>query len=82
MGLKPSQIDLQIERIDVAAMPAGGERRLREAITRELARLANGTGDRSPRPERRGGRDGAAKSTIEEQLASQVHAEVARKVKA
>jgi hypothetical protein len=31
-------LEIHIDRIDLAAMPGGGERRLREAVARELAR--------------------------------------------
>ena len=39
MGMSKRGFDIHIDRIALAAMPAGGERRLREAVADELARL-------------------------------------------
>jgi hypothetical protein len=36
----PRDLEIHIDRIDLAAMPAGGERRLREALERALTRTA------------------------------------------
>jgi hypothetical protein len=43
--MRPREIDIHIDRIAMTAMPAGGERRLREAVARELTRLAGETRD-------------------------------------
>jgi hypothetical protein len=44
VGVNGRDIELHIEDIFLASMPAGGERRLREAVEREMARLARQSG--------------------------------------
>jgi hypothetical protein len=44
MDMKGRDIEIQVERIDLAAMPGDGERRLRDAVVRELARIAGEAG--------------------------------------
>ena len=38
--MKGRSVDIHIDRIDLAALPHDGERRLREAVAREIARQA------------------------------------------
>lgn len=40
MDVKPGEIDIEIGGIALSEIPFGGERRLREAVVRELARVA------------------------------------------
>ena len=40
MEMKGRRIEIHVDRIDLAATPRDGERRLREAVARELTRLA------------------------------------------
>jgi hypothetical protein len=44
MDMKGRDVEIHVERIDLPAMPGDGERRLREAVARELARIAGEAG--------------------------------------
>lgn len=81
--MRPRQIDVHVARIDLSAMPAGGERRLREAVERELARLAGAAhhdgrwqAGPSPRGERRPheGSGGGGAEIVADRIARQVDA--------
>lgn len=39
--MRERDLEIHVERIDLAAMPHGGERLLREALAREIVRLAS-----------------------------------------
>lgn len=54
--MKGRNVDIHIDRIDLVALPHDGERRLREAVAREIARQASGT---AAKPPARAGGDGS-----------------------
>ena len=80
---KPRGMDLRVERIDLSAMPAGGERAFRHALERALSRLstAAAAGSRRPvptRPHETAGRHG----TSHDRGPGSIAARVARQVEA
>ena len=81
------RIDITIDQIDLAAMPPGGERRLREAVAHELARVAGKAGEAShligragaaATGQARASRGNRGADAVVAQIASRVRAEVAR----
>jgi hypothetical protein len=81
--MTPRQIEVHIGRIALTAMPAGGERRLREAVERALAGMVREAHDQARVPARRhGGETGQPNDASPGRGAGSVAERIGRHVRA